>query len=279
MKRKIIGTIYSRQDVNRAVDLIKSENVISAQMFGVYGLWANAESKKAVEKIQKIKNSQSKTLSLVGFSKDIYMHIHKQSVHPKIKKFFDSSETISLHIGSLLHLRMPIKKSSKNVLPISVVGVEQHGMTIQNLDPYGHYGISNLIKKLNVSGVKYVAVTSLNHSGISYEITDKQEAEAFVKNKNIPLLLHDTKHTGKVKGSFTIVDVSSLRVVREGHIPTELVNILFGNIVFNVNKMNKSRYQQYDLAFMEKLINDITTKKMDPKIARKYILKMVHEIE
>lgn len=159
-----------KQALEKAVDLITSGKVIVCPTDTVYGLVCDAQNKKAVERIFKIKN-RPKAKPIGVFARDIKM-AEQIAVISKDKK-----KTIE----ELLLGKTTIVLKSKKFFS-GIVVKNKIGFRIPN-----YKLLNNLLEKLN----KPLAQTSANISGKAAETKIKQVLKYFQGKKNQPNLVLD----------------------------------------------------------------------------------------
>lgn len=226
-----VGSLGNPEDVTNAVDIIVNGGVVAAQIWGVFGLWMRADNVDAIQEALRVKGdrNQEKKLSVMMFSHQLLPLVDREAIHPALQPFFTNSEAFRSQIGSLFHVRVPIRSDRATELPSAVVSLgDNQKAYLHNLDPSDHPLMSNFIHQLQEADIPYVAVTSLNdHSAGEPEITDPYRAKTFCQARGISLLLTDPLPTRpEVHGSFAIVDCENSVALRDGVVPIAVISAI-----------------------------------------------------
>lgn len=243
-----VGSLANKEDVADAITLIKSGEVVAAQMWGVYGLWVRGDSKEAIKKALEIKKDpgSTKTLSSMMLSEDFLQLIDTAAVHSSMRDILSDVEAFQNHFGALCHIRAPIRADVVGQIPSSMVSQENGRYYMHNLDPTGHILMEPFIRDLNRNGVRFNAVMSVNdHSIGEAEIHDRTRAvEYCASSGRVGLLLEDiTYGNAGATGSFGIMDAEHASAVRDGIVPVEVLEKILGKQL-NKDGMKSAKFEQ-----------------------------------
>jgi tRNA A37 threonylcarbamoyladenosine synthetase subunit TsaC/SUA5/YrdC len=244
-----IGSLINRSDIQKSVGIIKNGGVVVVQMGGVIGMFADGTNRPALEKILTAKeiSDKNRPFSAMMFYTEVVKYIDLKSIHADLQPLLINQDRMKNLIGSLIHLRLPLKTEIVNQIPQSMRSQTGEKWIMHNLDPTGR-PIENFVRALNNNGVPFVAVTTLNRHG-EPEITDWKEAIAFCQTfahlpHAVSLHLADPTYKRKsIKGSLTIVDTINKTIAREGFVPTEIVEAILG-VTFNRTDAKKVKHKQ-----------------------------------
>jgi len=241
-----VGSLNCEQDLQTAVALIKKGGIVAAQVRGVFGIWADASNSEAVQKILEAKGqTEAKTFSSMLFSQDFLPLIDKEAVSPRFLTLLEDAKSCQRAIGAICHLRAPIKPAVINQIPLSLLSHCEGRDYMHNLDPFGH-PISMLIRRARATGVRFLAVSSLNdHAKGEKEITDLGRAKEFCQESQaVPLLLTDpSPRREEIRGSFAIIDLLTKQALRDGHISVSLIEKIL-NLTLNKKGMKPATFPQ-----------------------------------
>lgn len=280
-----VGSLGNQHDINTAVEGMLSGKIIAMQVGGVYGFIADAADDESLEAIDHIKGSSdhTKPFSSFTFYSEIYEHIDLDKVHESVRRHLADPELVSRTFGLVLHMRLPVKKESVELLPRRLLSEADGIPYIQNLDPTG-LPIERFVRIARKMGVKKPAVTTLNTSGIEECATREQVEQFMVKNPDIFILLTDPSYRFKgsalhtaVRGSFLIVNMMDLSLIRKGFIPEEIIEHML-----NVQLVNKDQALPAKYSVAEEYFNLLEELKAKSDAGQPYsneqIRRMIHRI-
>lgn len=241
-----IGSLENLADIDQAVTHIKNGGIVAAQVHGVFGIWTNGIDNAALDKILAVKGetNTSRPFSTMRFSRQLAELVDLDTVHPSLQPLLRNPEQLETSIGTLVHLRVPLKDEVVERIPARLRSEQNGRQIMHNLDPSGH-PVSDFISSLNDAGIEHVALTTLNTHGAP-EITQLDQAIEFCERLEgqIPLLLIDPTYGNEaVKGSMVIVDATTAKVYREGFIPSDLVKLLL-QVPLDDTKAIEAKYPQ-----------------------------------
>lgn len=247
-----VGSLDNPQDIIQAVELLKEGDIIAAQKLGVFGIWFDAENDGAYLKTLDLKGitDLTKPFSSMMPSHEFVKLIDMDSVNPHFRQLLEDVESFQNRVGAAIHIRAPIRNDYVDSLPSHIVSSSGDGYHMHNLDPSGHEHMSALVRAANDSGIKYLGVTSLNNSRTGEnEITNILDARDFCDESGVvELLLADpSPRREDYIGSFPIVDIESLELVRAGNIPYGIVEIILGTSLDTTNT-KKGKHPQLDFS-------------------------------
>jgi tRNA A37 threonylcarbamoyladenosine synthetase subunit TsaC/SUA5/YrdC len=273
-----IGSLLNVRDINESVGIIKRGGIVIAQLGGVFGMFADGQNRDALDTILTAKqiSDKNRPFSTMMFYKDIIKYVDLSLVHRELYKTLSNGQDLAKLIGTLIHLRLPLRHDLVHEIPTSMRNLSDDVWIIHSLDPSGR-PIENFIRQLNVNGIKFVAVTTLNKHG-EPEITTWEEAiefsSAFIRFPHAePIHLKDPTYKRKsVKGSLTIVDTMYKSIVREGFVPTELVEAIFG-VTFSKDAVKHVKHNQSQ--GLHALISLVEKQHIEPEFVRDLILNYI----
>lgn len=215
----------------RAAAIAKEGNPIGSYNRGVCAIWGDGENAQFIKSVADIKGEErnnrpmAASLSTERFAEMLDLSRIPASLH----ETFVNARGLANATGSLCFFRAPITESAARSLPPSLVSRIDGVPIIQNWDPAGHRPTHKLLRAFDHEGIEFPAVTSMNVSG-QPEITNQQEGIEFSQAKRIPMFLQDKKDAQRAVGSYTILGLTDrgLALVREGNIPSELIEKLLG---------------------------------------------------
>jgi hypothetical protein len=243
-----VGSLADKEDVRDAITLIKSGEVVAAQMWGVFGLWVRGDSPEAIKKALTVKKDphSTKAISSMMLSEDFLRFIDVNSVHASLRDLLNDVERFQNKLGALCHIRAPIKSELVNSIPASMVSQENGKFYMHNLDPTGHILMEPFIRNLRDEGVMFNAVMSLNdHSIGEAEIHQRTRAIQYcAESGQVGLMLEDiTYGNSGATGSFGIMDTEHAKAVRDGIVPIEIIEKILGHQL-SKDGMKESKYKQ-----------------------------------
>jgi tRNA A37 threonylcarbamoyladenosine synthetase subunit TsaC/SUA5/YrdC len=270
-----IGSLLNPVDLADSVQIIKQGGVVVAELGGVIGMFADGTNVQALNKILTAKQipDKNRPFSAMIFYTDVIRYIDLSLIHPELKSLLSKPEGMAELVGTLIHLRIPLRNDLIREIPLSMRNQSGNNWIMHALDPTGR-PMENFTRNLNSSGINFLAVTTLNKHG-EPEITNWNEAITFSQTfarSTYAVSLHLTDPTYKrksVKGSLTIVDTMQKTIAREGFVPTELVEAIFG-MSFNKTKAKQVKYRQAP-GFIH-LKQHLTNNQVLPADVRKIIL-------
>jgi hypothetical protein len=267
------------QSRKRAIHQLGEGRVVAAQMRNVFGFWINAANPNARGELARIKNESLvegkpiKKLSTMLPGEVIIPFVDQNQIATNLKPYTAHPTIYSQTFGSICHTVLPLYPEAAEMLPGTILSkADDNSGTnlIYNLDPTGHPDMNAFINELYREGI-VTAVTSMNDVG-SPEITDVETATKFLEGLNMPITLLGDEYPCRpeILGSFPQVDFRTGTVVRDGHIPHDLLTVLYGLEPSNGN-MKLARYEvnfpfQYPL-----LVSEIT-----PADSRLKLLEFIH---
>ncbi len=239
-----VGSFGNQADRVEAANSISRGEVVAVQVRGVYGLLARGDDWEAVKRVFAIKRSPIKTLSKLGITQDLQGFIDLDAIPDKAKPLVLDLKRLQERIGAIGHVRYPVVKELYDRYP-AMVSQEGNEYYVHNLDLWGQDEVCHLIGLLREENIP-MAVTSLNdHSIGEAEISEMPRATEFcLASEQLDLLLTDplTKRAN-IKGSFAIVDIENMSVIRDGHIPARVVEKLLG-LGLDQNGMKSVKHEQ-----------------------------------
>ena len=244
-----VGSMGDLVDRQEAVKIIQDGGCIGAQLRGVYGLIWNGFDEEATKLAGKIKGHEDfKIYSSIMPSERFLSIVDESLVHPHFAPLVRDPEKYQNIFGSICHTRAPIRADLAPRIPDWMKSEDSGKYYMHNLDPHGHWALSELIKDLNNNYVKLVGVTSLNdHSTGEAEITNLERAVEFCQSSNkLSLLLQDPTHKRQdIIGSLAIIDLENGKALRDGHIPVKIVEKIV-NVFFDKEEMKDPQHPQAD---------------------------------
>ena len=276
-----VGYLDRDEDIRGAVERIKAGDIVAAQMRGVFGIWANAEDQEAIDRILTIKGEPdpNKKFSSMMFATDFLTYVDISLTHQDIRHLFKDAGIFGKRFGAVCHVRAPVEKDKISEIPLPLVSQVDDINYMHNIDPFGRDGMNRFIGGLNIAGLKFIGVTSLNDHAIGeVEITDYQRAVEFCLEKRISSLLVNRANQADSEvsrprgiGSFAIIDLKDLTAMRDGHIPVQIIERLIGVKLDNSN-MQPHRHSQLDFTTFLEI-------DLDPEELRLKVISYVDEEE
>jgi hypothetical protein len=219
---------YARQ---KAADLAKEGQPIGSYNRGVCAIWGDGANPEFPATVAKIKGELRGNRPLAAsLSTERFVEMLDLSkVPPSLHDTFLNAKKLADATGSLCFFRAPITDAAARTLPPSMVSEIDGVKIIQNWDAKGHRPTHKLLRAFEHEGIEFPAVTSMNVSG-EPEITSQQQGIEFSQVRGIPMFLEDPKDPHRAVGSYTILGLSDsgLQLVREGNIPSEVIQKLLG---------------------------------------------------
>lgn len=184
-----------KNELDKAIEIIKGGGVIICPTDTVYGFIADATNKKAVEKIYKIKKrARSKPLPI--FVKDIKMAKALAEISKEQKKIL----TLRLRSGQVKYWPGKFTFILKRKQGIKIYGIDKNTIALR-IPKYKF--LNDLLKKID----KPLAQTSVNISGKPEFKEIKEIIAEFKKSKNKPDLIINGGNLKKTKPS-RIIDLT-----------------------------------------------------------------------
>ncbi len=287
-----VGSLDDQVSLNQAADLVKSGRIIVAQMRGVFGFFSDAQQHTSVAKIRQIKGDKpDKALSTMISGENFIKLLDLDHIHPAYRAICKDAQEYEQVFGSICHTKAPILKNYSTInkieIPADIYTTERlpdgkERKIIYNLSTIGHDPMTRLLTEIHKRGVDVVAVTSANPSK-QPEYTSREEVLEYCTNyiDDIPFVLTDPLPIRRgIVGSFPQFDLITGYLIREGHIPTDLLEFLLtkrqgegkADSIVNKKITKKSNYPSYNFKKEEILNFEIN----NPASLRKAILDFIH---
>lgn len=215
----------------KAAELAVNGKPIGSYNRGVCAIWGNAADPEFLSAIARIKGDERLNRPMAASlpTERFVEMLDLDQIPSSLRETFVNAKALARTTGSLCFFRAPITKVAARSLPPSLISYVDGLPIIQNWDPVGHRPTHKLLRAFAHNDIEWPGVTSMNVSGCP-EITDQKEGEKFSREKGIPMFLEDPKDDLVAVGSYTILGLSrdGLQLVREGNIPSELLQKLLG---------------------------------------------------
>jgi len=239
------GSLESEEDVNKAVEIIKDGGVAVIQFRGVFGVFVRADHAEAVEKaLARVKDGEVRPMVAMMDSRSFLEAVDTTKVHPNLQALTSNPQEYVDRLGGIAIVAAPIKKEFAKHIPDTLLSNKKGVYKMLNLDPSGNPYMVGFISKLVDSGILFVGISSLNQSGRE-EITQFDKALDFVGSKaDVQILLTDPLANDNIHGSFTIIDLETCALVREGHIPSWIIEEAL-EVKLNRSKTKKENYPHF----------------------------------
>lgn len=272
-----IGSLENADDIKRAVDDIRSGGIVAAQFRNVFGFWFNGWINETANKALKIKGTvkyATKPLSTMMFSENFLPLVDSDLLSPEVKVLVEDPDTFQKRFGSLCHMRAPIRKELIDHIPPRILSWQHDTPYMHNLDPHGHEPMASFIKNLNDAGQLFLGMTAVGKHK-KPEFTSKYGViELSKKSEMVNLLLEDPWNTHPdVKGSFPVVDLEKKKLLREGHIPTEIIQQLFGFELLTDDNIIPSHFE------LANIFTDISLDGSTPEKIRSLMIDIIHSLQ
>lgn len=257
----------------KAIESIQKGHLVAAQMRNVFGFWIDAHNDNARQLLADIKKEKvGKKLSTMIPGRIITPLIDITKISSKLKGFVTDPNTYSDTFGSICHTVLPLKSEGRNILPDSILSnySDSEGTpVVYNLDPTGHPPMQAFIEELQAQGI-FCGVTSMNTAGTP-EITNLEDATTFLQQLNFPTaLLRDSYPCRpEVIGSFPQINFIEGTIIRDGHIPVDLLSVMYN--VESSSSLKAAKYK-VDLPYQWPLLSSLA----DPKGMRQNLLDFIH---
>jgi len=145
-----VGSLDKEADLEEAVQIIKYGGFVACQMRGVFGIWVSGHDASAVQEALLAKGSNlNKPLSTMLPAHKFLPLIDLESVVQPFQEIVQNVDQFRNRLGSMCHIRAPIKHSEIRNIPRSILSNENGRYYIHNLDPYGHRPMEKMIDLLN----------------------------------------------------------------------------------------------------------------------------------
>ncbi len=225
-----IASITDAASRERAARLVKNGAAVAAFVRSVWVLWIDPANHEAVETIYRIKGEKrtGRPMATALGAETFVELLDPDRIAPGVRKIFLDPEELKLRLSMLCLIRAPIKRSAVEMLPPIIVSHTPDGTAwLQNCVTTGPAPAVRLAESILGQGVAFPSVTSMNVSGLP-EIVQQDEAEAFCRERRVPLALIDPGDKPLVRGSFPIIGVNKqgVRLIRNGHFPGYLFRYL-----------------------------------------------------
>lgn len=232
-----VGSLGEQGDIFEAAQIVESGGIVAAQVYGVFGIWGDGSNPRIFDDMEKIKGDtdQTKPYSAMMFSADVANYVDRPRLHPSLSALFDEPNRLSDAVGTMLHLRLPLKPDAVDHVPGRMRSYQDGAWVIHNLDPSGH-PIARFINELNRRGILFPAVTTLNEhlqpENTTLEGAQQTLAKADSSAQKVALVLTDPTYRAyshaehQVQGSLVVVDTINAKIVRHGFVPAELASLL-----------------------------------------------------
>jgi hypothetical protein len=269
-----VGSLDQPADLVTAVKNIQRGQPIVFQFRRVIGICIDGSKPDMVKKLLQIKKKSYKNhiaFSAMITTERFLSYIDQEKIHPKLLPLVNNPDKFKLLIGSISHLRAPIKSDLVGLIPSSMISYENNVPYLHHLDT-SHHLINQLVSSLDSAGIKHIAVSTLNLSHIEPEITHIEPALNFCstlkQSLRIPLILSDPTPTRDgILGSFPIIDISlrpdhKLSAVRAGHIPFSIISQIL-DIEIDLTRAKPPAYPQIDFSsILSAKPNQLTTRNL-----------------
>lgn len=263
------------EGIRRAAAMVADGYALGIYMDGVDALWVDGRRQEAAAKIQAIKGEKrlGKPLSGILRTEVLVPMLDQDQIPESLWPVFLHAQELSARLGALGALRLPIHSEAAHDLPPYMYSQTDDGTNwFQNFIPNGHPTSSQLVNELNLAGVSLPAATSMNVSG-QPEIANQDEALAFSRQHDIPLLLHDPHPNPYVRGSFPILGVGpgGLVLLREGHFPGQLFTYILEDDDLDMSQAKPAKFPISPL-----IIERFAATDLRGKALRQALLEVVH---
>jgi hypothetical protein len=208
---------------------------VGALVRSTCGIFVDAANPQGVEAVYAIKGAKraGKPLSVLLYARALVPLLDLGRIRPDLRPIFGDPAELASRLATLCFMRVPITEGAALLLPPVVVSETPDGAHwLQNYVP-GEWGPAfPLVDEVLAAGLTLPSATSMNVSG-QPEIVDQDEALAFCAAHGIPLFLADPGARPVAKGSYPIISVGleGVRLVREGHFPGNLFDLLLQTAV------------------------------------------------
>ena len=240
-----IGSLAGSADLQDAIDEILSGGLVATQYHGVFIIVFSATNARAREGVLAAKGEtdSSRPLTSLTFCKHIFPYVDLDRIpEARVRDLIIDPDQFRRSLGGICHVRLPLtQKATQEALPPQIMSFQDGVPYTHNLEPYGNLLFSNLAHELNEAGVTFITGSSLNRAGED-EICELSAAETFCEQTGITYLLRDPLFVAPgVRGSFPTVDLEKMTVVRDGHVPVQLVERIV-NLEFDKREMKPAKH-------------------------------------
>lgn len=201
--------------VARAVEIIRSGEVVGAHFGTVFGLIVDGGHAGVAERIMAIKGAGRgfKPLGICVGAQELTVLIDSASLPPEVQRLL-GTPWFAAELACMIAVRAPAHPTNR--IPEHLVSQSQGGYWVQVFDPRRMPGTFGFIAALWDAGVQWVAATSMNEAG-STEIVAIEDAAEFSRRHGLPLLF-EWSAPHNASGSLPIFELNEegLRLDREG---------------------------------------------------------------
>jgi tRNA A37 threonylcarbamoyladenosine synthetase subunit TsaC/SUA5/YrdC len=207
---------FDDQDaVTRAVEIIRSGDVVGAHFGTVFGLIVDGAHEGVAERIMAIKGAARgfKPLGICVGARELIDLIDVSSLAPEVQSLV-SSPWFAAELACMIAVRAPAHPV--NQVPEHLISRHGDEQWVQVFDPRRMPGTFGFIEALWNAGVHWVAATSMNEAGQT-EIIDLEDAADFADRHGLPLLFESpAQHSAS--GSLPILELGrgGLKLDRQG---------------------------------------------------------------
>ncbi|SFS17941.1 tRNA A37 threonylcarbamoyladenosine synthetase subunit TsaC/SUA5/YrdC [Microbacterium sp. cf046] len=210
-----IVSFDDRGAVARAVEIIRSGEVVGAHFGTVFGLIVDGAHAGVAERIMAIKGAGRgfKPLGICVGAQELIDLIDAASLPPEVQRLL-GTPWFAAELACMIAVRAPAHPTHR--IPEHLISENQGRQWVQVFDPRRMPGTFGFIEALWHAGVQWVAATSMNEAG-STEIVEIEDAAAFCRRHSMPLLFESSAPHNAL-GSLPILELNGegLRLDRQG---------------------------------------------------------------
>ncbi|QBD78303.1 hypothetical protein EPA93_20790 [Ktedonosporobacter rubrisoli] len=267
-----VFSAWNEQGRVKAAALAQRGEAVGAYNLGVCGIWGDGAHPSFPLRVAQIKGEKrgERPLAASLETSSFVAMLDPTKIPEELHDLFLNADELAARLASLCLLRAPITEAAAAKLPASLISRLPDGAPLlQNWDPAGHEPTHLFVEEMHKRGIVYPAVTSMNPSGTP-ELVTEEDGIRFSRERNIPLFLRNPRDPGKVKGSYTIIELHTggLELIRDGNIPARLLELLLGIPIHRTERTIAPKHQQ--AAIPEALIVD-----KNPAVGRAALLKFL----
>jgi len=251
-----IGYLDEPESVDYAINTLETGGVVGVSNTAVFACVSSLSSVEAGQRLFNTKDRRlTRTVGALVTSEQLSDFTDMDRCSPDVRKLLEDPEVINNTVADLAFVRFPIKHSV--VAKMSDVALRMmlshkpegdRGMPyMQGFVSEANTEFKQLEKAMHHKKLPNPVITSMNISG-QPEITEPEDAKAFCKERDIPLLLNRNGRNPVSHGSFPIFEATphGLICVRVGNISTAVMRRILQPILsydLDQTSINKSHVQ------------------------------------
>jgi hypothetical protein len=241
----VLGSIREQATCGRGAALLRQGSIVGSLIRGVCGIWVDGNNPAGIQTAYRIKGEQrgSRPFGVILDAEALAATIDPDRIAPSIRSLFLDPRELAARLGSICFIRYPIREELAETFAEALVSRSDGVPWLQSWLPEGCGATEIWLRELTAIGVRRPVASSMNVSG-QPELVDQREGLQFCLDHGIPLFLGDPQQTPAARGSFPIlqVDHAGIKVLREGHFPATLFDVLLREWDVDRSHVQRGKY-------------------------------------